>query len=281
MRIPSKHKKEIEFFVSQYRDNAYNYYLNTQASIRLFKDFHALFFNPVSEVKSVIESIITATFTILIRDLRYWVRTSSKSLKTRLDLADSEFKNSEFMLSLTDDSSKAVSSYNRMANCVSTLGWIEDSDWMLETIQRKITNRERNDTEKVLLIFEFIQRRNTRETWYEQASEYIKKCHFGSGITSIDKALLAASSFTKDYIQDSYSFIWWWKDVARGYLHPSITESNSNALGLLLTSRSFDEFRHGLGIPDEAAMLLLRRVSSKSRSLLDDKTSQQDAADNA
>ena len=71
-------------------------------------------------------------------------------------------------------------------------------------------------------------------------------------------------------MDESSDWSHWWAKMPSSFLKPVIVEGSSVALGHLLTSKSFNEFCELTGLEKEAALLLLRRVASKTHSLMTD-----------
>ncbi len=124
---------------------------------------------------------------------------------------------------------------------------------------------------RVFLSFNDLQRRLDKDSWFSSwidLEDALASHLWSREVTSIHKfCSLFIQTETKGY--PSRMDQWWHKSL-QNYLKPPITEFDCNVLGHLLTADSVEDFAKDLRLSIADTEVLLRRIYSKSRILLDD-----------
>lgn len=270
LHVPLNYRTAMEHLLNQYRDSAYEYYLDTQASVSCYTAFHDVchFSLAGSERSKNFRSV--ANLAIVFRDLRNWMRHSAEGLTARhaFSLSDTEHDKLQFLIQPQWDVSLVRSSHFHA--CAHLLAWCDGVNGTVEDTAEQLDREGHDMFEKMYLVFYDFQRRNERENWLKQwfkAFPDIEKAQRAPRLSSFYKIFLRipATLFSK-----AGDWTNWWRKIPSTYLKPMIVEGSSVALGHLFTARSLSEFCELTGLDKEAATLLIRRISSKGHSLLNE-----------
>jgi hypothetical protein len=275
LHIPSKHRENIGFLLNQYRDSAYDHYLDTQASVISYNHLHHACHFSIAETKPSKEFQTIANLAIVFRDLRNWMRHSTAGLQSRHSLYHSSGTIGELKFLSEPALHVETKSHATIRRSLDLLIWCEDPRRTIEDTLNELEKPTRTAFDKIFLIFDDFQRRSKRETWFNQWAHslgQIDQAQKSSKLSTFYIFLLRGASIGEKMTEKAGEWDGWWAKMPPSYLKPLIVNHSSAALSHILTARSLKEFCGDTDLEPEAALMLLKRIGSKIHNLMNDES---------
>ncbi|MBP6602833.1 MAG: hypothetical protein KA250_13565 [Verrucomicrobiales bacterium] len=271
LKVPSRYRSAFSELIQQYRDSSHRAYLDTLCSLDAYSRYQEYFLSPESATKDYSEFKTTAHLGILIRDLRNWMTHSIGALPAQRKLENAKPSVQPLAIIIHPSTSLSSLRYSKFRESMKLWLWSAEALDDSERLSLELTEPSQNLYYQVYLSFNDLQRRVDKDSWF---SSWVGMEHALSR-SLWSRKVGAVHQYCKAYLEEETSFTpvhmeKWWHKSLRNYLAPAVTGFDCNVLGQLLAAESIEGLAKDLGLSLSECELLLRRIYSKSRALLED-----------